>query len=134
MAVEKVIVAAKEFKNNWWSVTENTGRVINISTINKKSQQAENQKLAGILANINVGEEVEIDVRPWEGKFYGNDPKSGGAGGAKSFTPADKSFSSAQYAAQAAGSMLALQKDVTFAKFEELANQIHTWILSKKSA
>lgn len=134
MAVEKIILASKDFKNNWWTVSDNNGRVINISTINKKSQQAENQKLASILANANPGDEIEIDIRLWEGKFYGNDPKSGGGTG-KSFTPADKSFQAAIAASQAVGQMLALtSKDITTDQFDKLFEHIHAKIMSKKSA
>lgn len=133
MAVEKVLIATVKFANNWFTVTDNNGREVNVGTVDKKTQAAQNPKLKAILENAKAGDEVEIDVRDWQGKFYGNDPKSAGSGG-KSFTLADKSFDAGKVAAQATGSLLALQKDITFEKFEEMANKIHSWILSKKSA
>lgn len=134
MAVEKIILATKKFSNNWWTITDNNGREINISTINKKTQAAENQKLNGVLVNANSGDEVEIDVRDWQGKLYGNDPKSGGAAG-KTFTPKDKSFEAGLYAAQAVGQMLALtSKDITTDQFDKFFDHIHAKIMSKATS
>lgn len=134
MAIEKVILAEKKFSNNWWSIKDNLGREISIGTINKKTSAAENQKLNSILVNANAGDEIEIDVRDWQGKFYGNDPKGAGSGvGTKSFTPADKSFQSALSSAQAASTLLSLTKDVTFEKWNDMFEKIHAAVLSKKS-
>lgn len=140
MAVEKVILASKKFNNNWWTITDNTGREISIGTINKKSSAAENQKLNALLVNAEIGSEIDVDIREWknadnEVKLFGNDPKSGGgSGGGKSFTPADKSFQSGIAAAQAASTLLSLGKDNNFEKWNEMFEKIHAAILSKKSA
>lgn len=131
MAVEKIIVATKKFNNNWWSIIDNNGREISISTINKKSQAAENQKIHGILVNANPGDEISIDVRDWQGKFYGNDPKEGGGAGGKGFVPKNQAREAALSAAIAAGNALSLQKDVSLDEFKKFATGVHEWIMSQ---
>lgn len=136
MAVEKVILATKKFSNNWWTISDNNGREINIGTINKKTQAAENQKLNTVLVNANPGDELDVDLRDWQGKLYGNDPKAAGNGfsGSKPFTPADKGFTAANSAAVAASQIMALQKDATYEKWAEMAEKMQAWILSKKAS
>lgn len=140
MATEKLILANKKFSNNWWTITDNNGREISIGTVNKKSQAPENQKLAALLINAEIGSEVEVDIREWKNaeseiKLFGNDPKSAGfSGGTKSFTPKNQAREAALSAAQATGNALALQKDITLDKFKEFAEGVHAWIMLKSDS
>ncbi len=134
MAVEKVIIASCKFANNWFNIVDNNNREISVGTVNKKSGQAENQKLKSILENVKAGDEVEMDLRDWQGKWFANDPKGAGSGGGvKTFTPADKSFQAALAAGPAASALLSLSKEATFEKWNEMFEKIHAAILAKKS-
>lgn len=92
-----------------------------------------NPKLAAILSTAKTGDSVTGN--PWtkDGKNYLFDPKEGGAAGGKTFAPKDHARESAYHAAAAAGSMMALQKEITVEKFVDIANGIHLWIMSKTS-
>lgn len=128
MATKKVIIATIKDSEKWINVVDNEG--VEFGIMKEKSP-----KLAEILKTAKAGDEITGDhsVGKDGGKNFLWDPKATGQGG-KSFAPADKSFQAALSASQAAGSMMALQKEVSYEKFETLANQIHAWILTKKSS
>lgn len=130
MGVEKVKIASISFKNNWYNLKDAAGRDISVGLMDKQSNPI-NPKLKGILENAKEGDEVEMDLRDWNGKFFGNDVKAVGAGG-KSFAPKDKSFDAALAAAQAVGSMLGgRETPITPAGFDNLFEHVHKAIMGK---
>jgi hypothetical protein len=129
MGVEKVKIASISFKYNWYTVKDSTGREISIPIVHKE-KGAVNPKLTVTLAATKEGDEVELDTREHEGKWYGNDPKAGG-NGAKSFAPKDKSFEAAIAAAKSTGSMLAGRSEISPAAFNTLFEHVHKQIMSK---
>ena len=133
MATEKIKIASIGFKNNWYNLKDSTGRDISVGLVDKEGK-AINPKLKGILENTKEGDEVEMDLREWNGKYFGNDIKAAGAGGAKSFAPKDKSFEAALAAAQAVGSMLGGRETaITPSGFDTLFEHVHAKIMSKAS-
>lgn len=134
--MEKVIVANIVLKNDWANLTDNNDREISVFLGTDKNGKTSNASLKPILEKAKPGDEVEMDVKAGKDgtKLFGWEPKAAGSGGGKSFPAADKSFQGALAAAQAAGSMMALQKDATYEKWEELFNKIHAAILTKKSS
>jgi hypothetical protein len=127
--MSKVIIATAKQNNDWYNVTDNTGREINISLKDKKSGNPVNQKLKAALDAIKAGDEVEIDVREWQGKFYGNEPKSAAAG--KKFVAADKSFDAAKTAALACATLYANKTQDEVKNLPATFEAIHKLIMSK---
>src|SRR4051812_4331409 len=137
MAKEQVKVTGDvTAKNGWYNLTDDKGRQISVSTAEKGTSNPINQKLVEVLKNAKDGDIIEMDVREWQGKYYGNEVKAGGGnggGGGKGFAPKDKSFDAAIAAANAAGGMLSLTKEATTDQFDKLFEHIHTKIMSKQS-
>jgi hypothetical protein len=132
MATEKVTIVTCVFKNNWFNIRDNKDREISVGTVDKKTGGPVNQKLTALLNSAQEGIEVEMDLRDWQGKWFGNDVKAAGSGfGGKSFTPADKSFDAAKIAVQAAATFHSLDKDRNVEKVKEDAENLHAWIMSK---
>lgn len=121
-----IIVAEISERNGWANIKTNEGKEISIML-------SKCPKLAEQLKDAKPGIELTGKLVEKDGKSYlwDIDEKKSGS---KSFPAADKSFQAALSASQAAGSMMALQKEVSYEKFETLANQIHAWILTKKSS
>ncbi len=125
--MSKVIIATAKQNNDWYNVTDNTGREISVS-LKSKEGKLQNQKLKAVLDTVKPGEEVEMEVKDWKGKWFGNEPKSfNGAG--KKFAPADRSFDAAKTAALAVATLYANKTDVSGlpATFET----IHKLIMAK---
>jgi diacylglycerol kinase family enzyme len=116
-------------------LTDDKGRQISVSTAEKGTSNPINQKLAEALKTAKEGDVIEMDVREWQGKYFGNEMKAGGGGGGGKggFTPKDKSFDAAIAAANAAGGMLSLTKDATTDQFDKFFEHIHTKIMSKQT-
>lgn len=136
MAKESVkIVGDVVSKNGWWNLTDDKGRAISVSTAEKGTSNPINQKLSEALSKAKDGDVIEMDVREWQGKYFGNEVKAGGGGGGAkgTFVPKDKSFDAAVAAANAAGGMLSLTKDATTDQFDKLFEHIHTKIMSKQT-
>lgn len=131
----KVIIATVKVNGDWINLTDNTGKAISVSTKDKKSGNPVNQTLKTILTdpNFKQGSEVEMDVKEWEGKFFGNEVKAANKGG-KSFTPKDKSFEAAQTAALACATLYANKTGEDVAKLPATFEIIHKLIMGKVTA
>lgn len=127
MATKTIIISEIKSNDKFINVKDNSGIEYGIS-------REKSPNLTKTVESLKVGDELTGDYFLWKDKHYLSDIKSGGEKGTgKSFAPKNHAREAAFYAAQAAGSTLALQKDVTLDKFKEYANGIHEWIMSKTS-
>lgn len=130
----KVIIADVKVNGDWINLKDNAGKEISVSTKSKEGN-AINQTLKATLTSPNFknGDEVEMEVKEWKGKWFGNEPKSG-AGKGKSFTPKDKSFEAAQTAALACATLYANKTGEEVAKLPATFEVIHKLIMGKVTA
>lgn len=129
----KVIIATVKVNGDWINLTDNNGKEISVSTKDKKTSNPVNQKLKAILTSpsFKEGTEVEMDVKEWQGKFFGNESRDFKA---KSFTPKDKSFEAAQTAAMACATLFATKTAEEIKTLPKVFETIHALIMTKVTA
>lgn len=133
--MEKVIIAEKTFKNDWFNITDNKGREISVFVGKSKEGKDSNPTLKAPLEAAKSGDEVEMDVKPGKDgvKLFGWEAKTGGGFGGKSFAPKDKSFDAGIAAISAAAAMYGLQKDTPIQTVLNAAESFHAFIMSKET-
>lgn len=131
--MSRIIIAEIKSSGDWINITTNEDKEIGIFVGKGKDGKMCNPNMKIELSSKKAGDEVEMDVKAGKDgdKLFGWEVRSGSNTTGKTFPPKNWEREAAYYSAQATSSLLSLQKEVTYDKWEEMANKIQKWIMSQ---